>query len=490
MEIIIRIVSFPSLEVKNIYSSLERVVTHFCQKHRHSSLFFLATATATIGLYYLRTLKCSESMLIRKAAIQAKKYSKNNEREQFTTTIHSLVQYFLHTTEFQKTLHNTKCTQELLEYLESKLVDICKSEAGQEGTSIIVENYLHNFTALVSTTQKRINVDIQNEKLSYLEIYPYDAVIKISPLGKESHNLGKIPLQIKFKTGKSIVYKPRSMLPEKLICDTKEGILVSENFGTYKVLCCEDDEGEYGYSDFLENLPESNVVTSQGELKKYVHKLCVLEKISNELHLSDLHYQNIITVNLSPAIIDAEVFLSPPGIESGLFEVGSGAAQMFDLSWGTDPMWMGKNKIWILLPEISSVTFKYQMLPEDLKNIGLDLTEMQRELRLQNTTIAACNAAISILRKHSGRLILSTTTTLMRMQSKFDPINISTFDDFIRTIEHSLRQQGFQTTKELSAILRKGILQDASNHDIPVFYYDSSTGSALYHGEIIGRLPL
>ncbi len=316
-----------------------------------------------------------------------------------------------------------------------------------------------------------------------------NTIAEIRPLGDETHHGGKIPLRIVLASGRSIVYKPRSMVPEKLICDSNEGILRHEEFGTYNVVCRTDASGDYGYSGFVQNIQEENTVSTREELEQYVQKMCLLEEVSSRLGLSDLHYMNIITDHRNPCIIDAEVFLNPPGTESGIMDEGNGALHVFDLMRGTDPKFVGKNKIWFH-PSLTlgkQSDFRFGMSKIDLAEIEIDVEQIKATTQLSKETEEAIVQARGSLQELNGRFVLADTQEFTSVQGLLDHRNLKRVDIFIESIRGWVNGgQRFTFNEDAVALIREVAERDIRNHDVPAFQYDSNRDVILYHAVVIG----
>ena len=397
-------------------------------------------------------------------------------------------------TDFQQKVGSTGTNAHTVRYLQEKIKKITDDSEIEPLSKVeIVENVINNFAEELSKAQSRTYSDMETGNLEYLGIKITDKITQIQPLGDETHNRGKIPLRILLESGKSIVYKPRSMLPEKVICDPNEGILRHEGFGTYRVVCRQDkNEEEYGYSSFIQNIEAQNTVSNPQELKEYVRKMLVLEKVAQSLGLSDLHYLNIITENLSPCIIDAEVFLNPPEITSGLLSKSNGPLYVFDIMSGYDKAFQGKNKVWFELAFASKYKsdFRFKISPEAFKELKIDVEKMQDSTELSEQTLFAIEDARTLLKQSPGRFVLKETPHLTKMQLNMDHNNKHSIDIFIESVKEWLNTLDFQFEPEAESAIREGVIEDTRHHDIPAFYYNSQKGEALYHGAVIGTRSL
>lgn len=378
----------------------------------------------------------------------------------------------------------------LKQFLADKIKKIVDGEASPQSKVEMVNRVIQNFGHEISTARARLGSDISAGRLEYLGIARGDKIATIHPLGDETHYGGKGPLKIIFESGKTIVYKPRSMMPEKLLCDEREGLLRHEGFGTYKVVCREDSSGDaYGYSEFVQNIPDRNRVNTKEELGEYVRKMCVLDALSKELGLSDLHYKNIITSDLNPCIIDAEVFMNPPHIKSGVLDASTGSLYHFDIMQGQVKGFKGENKIWIdpKITEKSEHDFTYGMSEEALASIGIDVAEIRDNVTLSTNTRQALPEVREALGGEPGRFVLKETPHLSTMQYNLDHRDEKSIRIFVESVRDWVNdERGFQFQEESVPGIIEGVKRDALNHDVPAFHYDSQRNVILYHGTVIG----
>lgn len=411
-----------------------------------------------------------------------------NDIDQASALSDEYVKGLFNSTKFKAEVGRSALNPKFAKYLSDKIFDVCARPISSEGKQAIIRNLIEDATQLMSRSSKRLNSDIKSGALKSLGIDENAVVDKMEPLGDESHNFGKIPLLITFKDGKSIVYKPRSMTPEKVLCDKQTGLFAELGFGTYDVVCRTDTDGQYGYAEFIQNKPEENTVRSAGEVHDYLQKLCILDKVGQQLGLSDLHYLNIITKNKEPFVIDAEVFLNPPGVETGIMDSQNGSAVMFDLSTGTIKQWNGKNRIWFDPSMETRGAFKNYMFDQDLSKIGIDRNKIHDQTSIAGSIMAKTQLAKEALQEEKGRLVLIDTKSLKDSMLNIDPKAPETANSLIDSIRENIEgYEGFVFNDSAIPAIREQIMIDAAHNDIPTFYINSRTNEILYNGVVIGR---
>lgn len=437
------------------------------------------------GFLYLNSETAPPSISQAETEINAL-LEKNNDKGA-EKRITKYVQDLSLSTRFKTDVGQASINPKFEKYLADKIFNVCGRSISSESKQLIIQNLVTDAAGLMKDASARLGNDIKSGALASLGVRTTDVVEKMEPLGDESHYEGKVPLLITLTDGKKIVYKPRSMLPEKVLCDKETGLLHEVGFGTYNVVCRSDDKGEFGYSELIENKQEENTVKSPKEVVEYLEKLCVLDKIGQELGLSDLHYLNIITQNKQPCIIDAEVFLVPPGIKTGIMDSQNGSAVMFDLSTGTMKSLLGKNKIWFDSSMGTKGAFKYYMFDEDLAKIGVDRQKIHDGVELAPPIIETVKSTKLELQKESGRFILIETKGLKDEMMSIDPLKPKSAEQLVGLIESEVEKyEGFAFDKGATEAITDQILKDATHNDIPAFCFNSTTNEIVYNGIVIG----
>ncbi len=145
----------------------------------------------------------------------------------------------------------------------------------------LIDRVCDHFSTFIMETKERVERDVSENRLIDFEIPPSTSMRAIYPLGEETHNKGKIPLLIRFDHGKSVIYKPRSMKPERLLCHVEGSVFQKAELGTYRVVCSACDS--YGYCELIENKEEENRISTRDELKEYMMRFCLMDSIARRL---------------------------------------------------------------------------------------------------------------------------------------------------------------------------------------------------------------
>lgn len=127
-----------------------------------------------------------------------------------------------------------------------------------------------------------------------------DKIISISS-GGDTHNSGRAVTTVILTSGKSIVYKPRSVSLENNFQELLRYFnfeFSSLNLKTMKVV----EKDNYGWIEFIE--PEQTC--DQEQLEKYFLQLGALTAITHPMHGVDFFFENVIASKQGPVLIDLE----------------------------------------------------------------------------------------------------------------------------------------------------------------------------------------
>ncbi len=358
--------------------------------------------------------------------------------------------------------------------------------------SKITRNCIINFSQLLTDALRCVEQDCQDLTFQNLFLNGRHQEIKsITPLGQETHNQGKIPLLITFKNNVKIVYKPRSLASENIICGL-DGIFSKLGFGSYQIL----DKGTYGYAAFISN---TGNVLEETEVDEYTEKLFVIDKLARRIFLSDLHSTNIIVHNKTPYIIDTEVVMTP---KKKFRKDGPQLLDDFPLAGYKSNTYIPDNscKNIIFIKKSASVSFcslkirtkkklneenSLAIIHSNIQQKKSQKTSKQQAVVKQNKKII--DKAIEQLKNHRHRIVLLATDLLMNIITKPVKKGHKIFLDELSS--QSLKDVGFQwTLSSTKANIFYGLYkQDILNNDVPIFYHNPKTSKVFYHKLCIGH---
>lgn len=363
----------------------------------------------------------------------------------------------------------------------------------------IINGALSNFKNYMEQQLVAVNGDI-GEDGQFREIFGIeanDAVESFHILADETHNEGKAPLHVILKSGKEIVIKPRSMLPELVLCGGEGSVFGQLGIGSYRVY---NKEG-YGYSEFLKNQQEGgNVFQATVDnpthidqvpgLKEYADKFIRMDQAAQALGLTDIHSGNIITVNGNPIPIDAEVIMLPTGVDG--YQIVGGPCILTKASAGFkfyeetgDNL---KNMIWIKGKDGRNIDRNQaaSLINEYIRNTAY-FRETYGEYKppsIPEEMQKIISTARETLSQEPQRIVLVSTTDAVEVIKRSPEEG---FKDFCNFIEEGAKLWGFELTTDLEN-LRGDFLKDVGNNDAPVFHFLPGKKALLYHGKVIGRL--
>jgi lantibiotic modifying enzyme len=445
-------------------------------------------------------------------------------------------------------------SEKTMAFLQKKLTSILLDHPSQstDWKIVLCFNSISNFNISLSAAVDRIKFDIKYDA-EFRETFNLDkdAQIKsITPLGEETHNRGQIPLLVIFEDGKRIVYKPRSMIAEELVCGHKNSLFkVFDDLGVYIIY----NKDNYGYSEFLDNTRDPMTTT---ELNDYVKRLWDMELICKKLRISDIHSGNIIVGDNKPYIIDMEVILLPRSetydqIGTNIYSGSSAGFRFTDDEDSKNIIRVGAHDVQRSLSELEYAVDSYPSMIYRKKELEVQgkLEVLQHERRDLNdlekaaAELAAQNKVAGGLSKHDKRRLQKMEAEITRLRSELEYgetrlrdlakgfkkaaysdwttlqrnelkrvkallkehqhriVLIGTMDlttlinielseakeGFIRKMDEGLKSWGFKSLVSASLpSILSAFEADFRNNDVPIFYHDPKNHAIFYNGIKIG----
>lgn len=402
-------------------------------------------------------------------------------------------------------------SQDNINFLRDKIFIIIHQHKHQsiDDKLDIVSNVIRNFQQNMQEAFQRVKKDKKEKSFqSLFGTYSHSTILSITCLGQETHNKGSIPLLVEFNDHVKVVYKPRSVISEEVICDSKQGLLRHFGFGTYGVW-----KGEgYGYCSFLEN---KNNLIKYSELDQYVQKLFTLEKVAQSLRLEDLHAGNLIVQDKTPFVIDTEVILMPEkkfkeegtellndmyfaGYRFNTYESSERCKNTIKIKGQFEKVKLGfldrlfglsSEKVVIDSEKVLDENLSLRILKQEIESTKKALENQEhpiiksvtRQWRNKESVIAE---AITQLQPYRHRIVLISTDHLSHIITCSHDVASQAFLASLR--DKSLQDEGFRLYKKEEAILQK-LKIDIQNNDVPIFYFDPQSRKVFYHGIAIGR---
>jgi type 2 lantibiotic biosynthesis protein LanM len=127
----------------------------------------------------------------------------------------------------------------------------------------------------------------------------------IRALPADSHNHGRVVMNIQFEDGTTIIYKPRSIRASEVFDDYLNHLstITGVDLPQKNHLSCDG----YGWVQAVENTS----LETQYDIQEYYIRAGVLLAAAWGFNLSDAHYENIISTVDGPVIIDLETLFTP-----------------------------------------------------------------------------------------------------------------------------------------------------------------------------------
>ena len=133
------------------------------------------------------------------------------------------------------------------------------------------------------------------------KIDPTDKVSALQGAKGDSHCQGRTVMCIQFKSGKKLVYKPRSLSLDvhfQNFLGNLENLGLGFSFRKLQVL----DRDHYGWVEFVESAQSNN----DAKLKLFYQKQGALLAILHATATTDMHFENLIANGEDPIVIDLE----------------------------------------------------------------------------------------------------------------------------------------------------------------------------------------
>lgn len=141
-----------------------------------------------------------------------------------------------------------------------------------------------------------------------LGLSPDDMLVSVTTSG-DTHRSGRSVCILRFASGFSVVYKPRSLCIDLWYRDLLSWLSVQPGITLDITAPRVIDRGEYGWSEYIEHTQ----VSEQGQEKRFYHRMGMLLSLWTVLGGSDGHYENVIARGEYPFVIDTETLFDGVG---------------------------------------------------------------------------------------------------------------------------------------------------------------------------------
>ncbi len=189
------------------------------------------------------------------------------------------------------------------EHFKTKMRDPGEREKVQKKYPVLtrsLQRTLEHWLANNVEFFERLNADLVEIRAAF-GIEAGDALAKIDPGSGDLHNKGRSVTIVTFKSGKKILYKPRSLAIDQLFREFvdwcgKEGM--DPPVRSIQVIA----RADYGWVEFIKNRP----CAAAEEHDEFYRRLGGLIAVLHALSTVDIHFENLVACGPDPYVIDME----------------------------------------------------------------------------------------------------------------------------------------------------------------------------------------
>ncbi len=331
--------------------------------------------------------------------------------------------------------------------------------------------------------------------------------------GSDFHNQGQSVSIAESDEGDKVVYKPRSLLPDRALMAETGSVFAELNergkgagisLPTAKFDQKRDDQGQYGY---MEHFTQARVL-SEKAAQAYYYRMGQVAVASKLLGVNDLHQENVLTAYGAPVVIDAETSFLPyvmladsfdsTGLSSALraftkhdeltpntflTENELAAAQ----EQGVEPWsqaYVEARRRAVLKGESGLSTYLERGVVQMLKFVNqyqglltrylLDKSRTVRNVRLVPFDTLFFFGYINGFHDIRSDPDLDPETRAERIGTLLDAA--------VEKTRESLTGKGFVLVENFDELVREGYRQDFQSRDVPVFHYQPAQERVTFHG--------
>ncbi|MNJ84895.1 hypothetical protein D3C87_23580 [compost metagenome] len=330
----------------------------------------------------------------------------------------------------------------------------------------------------------------------------------VSFTGSDLHHGAEQVVIIESEGGQKVVYKPRSVAPDRALLDNEGSAFdtLNKKGAELPTMKFHASKTKGSYVEFIQH----HSIKTVSEIKTYYYQLGQLAVASKLFGVNDLHYENIMAAANGPAIIDGETsFLmsvmtardfESSELQKGVFEHIS----EIDLKLSNNSFYtVEERQAWRELGTEDPSFDKYigNIRDKDVEKGGVYEGDLQRGIA----------HLLEILRVNKEEIGEGTTSTILRTdQVRIVPIGTNIFKICMRSyrdnkrnknlrgiagsvksaevdIVESLRGKGFEIRG--AEVINGLVQQDFEAGDIPIIHYNGTSNELTWNGQVIGRQP-
>ncbi len=334
------------------------------------------------------------------------------------------------------------------------------------------------------------------------------SVKKVSFTGSDLHHGAEQVVIIESEGGQKVVYKPRSVAPDKALLDPESGAFAKLNKkGTnLPTMKFHSSKTKGSYVEFI----QQHRVKTVPEIKIYYHRMGQLAVASKLFGVNDLHYENIMASATGPSVIDGETsFLMnvmtardfrSSELQMGVFEHVSA----IDLKLSNNSFYtVEEEQAWKNLATDNPSFDKYigDIRDGDVKADG----PYEKDLKKGITDI------LNIVRVNRKGIESEITSTIQTTnQVRVVPIGTNDFKIVMKSYRDHKRKQNEEKMKGsvksaevdiIKSLIDKGykihsgkkinilVKEDFDAGDIPILHYNGTDNQLVWNGRVVGQRP-
>lgn len=332
-------------------------------------------------------------------------------------------------------------------------------------------------------------------------------VKQVSFTGSDLHHGGEQVVIIESEGGQKVVYKPRSVEPDRALLGNEDSAFaaLNERGASLPTMKFHSSKTKGSYVEFIQR----HSIKTVSEIKEYYFRMGQLTVASKLFGVNDLHYENIMAAANGPTIIDGETSFLMSVMKAKDFESSELQKGVFDHISAID-LKLSNNSFYTVeekqaweeegKEDPSFDSYIGDIRDKDVKEGGPYEADLKRgiakllEILRVNKEEIGTGTALSIQRTDQVRVVpLGTQDFKGQMFSYRDnkrnleeraAKNIS---GTATQVMESLRGMGYELV-ELRIFI--GLVQeDFEAGDIPIIHYNGTRNELTWNGQVVGRRP-
>ncbi|MNU85180.1 hypothetical protein D3C71_749180 [compost metagenome] len=420
-----------------------------------------------------------------------------------------IIQYYLDTIGFLPPYMNSEANKLIIK--QTLHPDFKSEEAGYKNDKLGESDVELAQKRHIEMVQNIIGLDsiLQKDWKDLKEKFGLKGSIKhVSFTGSDLHHGAEQVVIIESEGGQKVVYKPRSVAPDRALLDNEDSAFTALNKrgADLPTMKFHSSKTKGSYAEFIQR----HSIKTISEIKTYYYQLGQLAVASKLFGVNDLHYENIMAAANGPTIIDGETsFLmsvmtardfESSELQKGVFEHVS----EIDLKLSNNSFYTVEEKqAWTELGTEDPSFDKYigGIRDKDVEEGGAYEADLQRGIA----------RLVEILRVNKEEIGVGTAATIRNTdQVRIVPIGTNIFKICMRSYRDNKRNKnvrgiaGSVKSAEvdiIESLVGKGfairgaeiinglVKDDFEAGDIPIIHYNGTSNELTWNGQVVGRQP-